>query len=160
TDEFTIGFQREIAPEMSVSVNYIQRNFRDQLQDIDVNHSTRREGHGFVCPLHPALRSGLCDDFGRTQVRPATGGSGEGDKQGPDERHPDSYPDLYINNFNFNQILRVGNYNVQHYQSIELQFVRRLSRKWQMDASYVFSKAQGQADSLYNESGNDPSVTE
>jgi len=54
----------------------------------------------------------------------------------------------------------VGNYNVQDYTGYELQLTRRLSRKWQMDASYVFSKATGQAESFLSESGNDPALTE
>jgi outer membrane receptor protein involved in Fe transport len=158
TDEMTIGFQREVAPEVSISVTYIQRKFRDQLQDIDVNHTTR------LCSLkdHPSERtpSGYCDTFGLNRVRPDNGSGGDAGKKGPDERVADGYPDLFINNFNFNQILRVGNYNYQSYDGIELAMTRRLSRKWQMDASYVFSKAKGQADSFTSESGNDPSVTE
>ena len=160
TDEFTIGFQREIAPEMSVSINYIQRKFQDQLQDIDVNHSARKPGvNGAICSP-PYTVSGYCDEFGRTIASPVNGSGGEAGKGRSDERVADSYPDLYINNLNFNQVLRVGNYNVQDYNAIELQFVRRLSRKWQMDASYVFSKATGQADSFLSESGDDPALTE
>jgi len=159
TDEFTIGFSREIAPEMSVSINYIQRNFKDQLQDVDVNHSARKPGvNGAICTT--ITPSGYCDDFGETTPQPVNGSGGESGKGRPDERTSDTYPDLYINNLNFNQILRVGNYNLQDYQAVELQFVRRLSRKWQMDASYVFSKATGQADSFNAESGDDPALTE
>jgi hypothetical protein len=93
-------------------------------------------------------------------VAPPQGGSSEIGKKGPDSRRSDQYPDLYINNLNFNQVLRVGNYNVQDYVGYELQFVRRLSRKWQMDASYVFSKARGQAEAFADEAGNDPALTE
>jgi len=159
TDEFTIGFQREIAPEMSVSINYIQRKFQDQLQDIDANHTARKPGeNGAICTN--VTVSGYCDEFGRTIAFPVNGSGGEAGKGRAEERAPDGYPDLYIDNLNFNQIFRVGNYNVQDYNAIELQFVRRLSRKWQMDASYVFSKAMGQADSFNAESGDDPALTE
>jgi len=54
----------------------------------------------------------------------------------------------------------VGNYNVQDYTGYALQFTRRLSRKWQMDASYVFSQATGQAESFDSENGDDPALTE
>ncbi len=159
TDEFTIGFQREIAPEMSVSINYIQRKFQDQLQDIDVNHTTRKHGvNGASCDV--VTVSGYCDKIGMTIDAPPTGTGGEAGTGRTDERIGDSYPDLYILNPNFNQIFRVGNYNLQDYNAVELQFVRRLSRKWQMDASYVFSKATGQADSFNSESGDDPALTE
>ena len=162
TDEFTIGFSREIAPEMSFSINYIQRKFQDQLQDIDVNHTVRRPGvGGAICAGagHTTV-SGYCDNFGATTPVPPTGSGGEAGSGRTEERRQDSYPDLFIANPNFNQILRVGNYNLQDYNAIELQFVRRLSRKWQMDASYVFSKATGQADSFNSESGDDPALTE
>src|SRR6185295_5771797 len=33
SDELTLGFEREIAPEVSLAVPYINRRFRDQLQD-------------------------------------------------------------------------------------------------------------------------------
>jgi hypothetical protein len=98
--------------------------------------------------------------FGTTRRAPPNGSGGEAGGGQPDTRLPDHYPDLYINNENFNQILRVGNYNVQNFVGYELQFVRRLSRKWQMNASYVFSKTTGQADAFNSESGNDPAVTE
>ena len=156
TDEMTLGFQREIAPEVSVSITYIQRKFRDQLQDVDVNHSVRRAP---FCN-GPTTPSGYCDDFGISVVRPDNGGGGEAGKKGPDDRLPDGYPDLYINNLNFNQILRVGNYNYQAYKGYELQITRRLSRKWQMNANYAWSKSTGQAEAFGSESGNDPSLTE
>src|SRR6185436_17013894 len=39
TDELTLGFERELAPELSLSVTYIHRDFRQQLQDVDLNHN-------------------------------------------------------------------------------------------------------------------------
>jgi len=150
TDELTAGFLREIAPEVSISLTYVRRDYRDQLQDVDVNHSTRRPP---FCKGAPAT-TGHCDDFGITLV-PMRGLTNV-----RFDRVPDRYPDLYINNFNFNQIFRVGNYNFQAYRSYEFQITRRLQRKWQMDASYVFSKATGQAESFLSESGDDPALTE
>jgi hypothetical protein len=153
TDEMTLGFQREIAPEVSVSINYIQRKFRDQIQDIDVNHSARKPTGSFRCPTTP---SGFCDALGLIRVPPA---QASGQPQ-PDERSNDQYPDLYINNYNFNQVLRIGNYNYQAYKAFELALSRRLSRKWQMDVNYTFSQATGQAESFNSQSGDDPALTE
>ncbi|HKQ98988.1 MAG TPA: carboxypeptidase regulatory-like domain-containing protein, partial [Candidatus Polarisedimenticolia bacterium] len=60
-DEWTIGFERELAPELALAVRYIDRNYRDQLQDIDLNHQVR---------IDPA--SGLpLDRFGGLTVVPA-----------------------------------------------------------------------------------------
>jgi outer membrane receptor protein involved in Fe transport len=157
SDELTLGYQREVAPEVTVAFTYIRRKFRDQLQDIDVNHSARRPTQSFACGNLTA--SGYCDEFGLNQVRPPQGNGGEAGN-GPDERLPDGHPDLYINNFNFNQIFRTGNLNTQDYTGYQLHLVRRLSRKWQMDASYVFSRATGQAEGFNAESGDDPALTE
>ncbi|HEU5181411.1 MAG TPA: TonB-dependent receptor [Candidatus Polarisedimenticolia bacterium] len=157
SDELTLGYEREIAPEVTVSFTYIRRKFRDQLQDVDVNHSTRRPSEFFACGnLTP---SGYCDEFGLNLVRPPQGNGGEAGN-GPDERVPDGHPDLYINNYNFNQIFRLGNLNTQDYTGYQLHLVRRLSRKWQMDASYVYSRATGQAEGFNAESGDDPALTE
>jgi outer membrane receptor protein involved in Fe transport len=153
TDEFSAGVAREIAPEVSVSFTAVRRRFRDQLQDIDVNHSTRRPP---FCK-RTVTPGGFCDDFGRVEVPPPATGPRN---TAQDEWHSDSYPDLYIHNPNFNQIYRVGNTNYQDYASYEIQLVRRLKRRWQLDASYVFSRARGQAESFLSESGDDPAITE
>jgi hypothetical protein len=69
----------------------------------------------------------------------------------------DSHPDLYISNFFFNQIYQVGNINSASYKGIELQLTKRLSRRWQMDASYTYSRATGAAESFQSTLGDDPS---
>src|SRR6266571_5174961 len=43
SDELTFGLEREIAPELAVSLTYVNRRFRRQLQDIDINHTLRSE---------------------------------------------------------------------------------------------------------------------
>jgi hypothetical protein len=68
-------------------------------------------------------------------------------------------PDLYAYNFFFNQIFRFGNYNTSEYDGIEVQVTKRLSRKWQMDASYTYGRAQGFAESFDAELGDDPATT-
>src|SRR5206468_2909002 len=40
-DEFTGGLSREIAAETSLNFTYIRRHFRDQFQDVDLNHRTQ-----------------------------------------------------------------------------------------------------------------------
>ncbi|HEU5181188.1 MAG TPA: carboxypeptidase regulatory-like domain-containing protein, partial [Candidatus Polarisedimenticolia bacterium] len=148
TDELTLGLQIEIAPDASLGLTYVGRKYRDQLQDIELNHSVKRPPACAVNPKSPTY----CDDFGFTDP-PAN-------DDGMYSREPDGYPDLYVANLNFNQIFRIGNFNYQDYRSYELHLVRRLSRKWQMDASYVYSKARGQAESFLSESGDDPAFTE
>ncbi|MEE8112449.1 MAG: TonB-dependent receptor, partial [Acidobacteriota bacterium] len=130
-DEFTIGFEREIAPEMVIGVTYIRRKWEDQLQDIDVNH--QNQGHDILGSLERVKlpdSDNTCggellftpdpDGFCRTKAVIS-----------------DGFPDLKIHNFFFNQILQIGNYNSSDYEGIEFTFRRRLHRKWQMEASYT-----------------------
>ncbi|MEE9293098.1 MAG: TonB-dependent receptor, partial [Acidobacteriota bacterium] len=140
SDEFTIGFEREIAPEIAFSISYIDRRYRNQLQDIDVNHTLRAGPDGD--PL---------DQFGRL---PLLGDVNSG------ESVRDGRPDLYIHNFFFNQVLRVGNFNEARYKGIELTVTKRLSRRWEMQSSYTYSRAVGQAEDYESQLGNDPSTVE
>ena len=140
SDELTLGFEREIAPELALSVSYISRRYRHQLQDIDVNHTLR---------FDPGTGEPF-DQFGRVDVLP--GGSRRAAKDGR--------PDLYLLNPFFNQVLRVGNANEARYRAIELGFRRRLSRRWQMQGSYTYSRAVGAAEDFQSRLGNDPSTVE
>jgi hypothetical protein len=142
SDELTIGVEREIAPEMSIAVRYIDRSFREQLQDIDINHRTRLEPQtGDLVDRLGVLRSGVSDVV-------------------PTIRVPDGRPDLYVNNFFFNEVLRVGNFNQARYKALEIELVKRLARRWQLQASYTYSRARGDAEDFQSRQGNDPSTIE
>ncbi len=140
SDEMTLGFEREIAPELALSVSYISRRYRDQLQDTDVNHTLR---------FDPVSGEPL-DLFGRVDVLP--GGSLRAAKDGR--------PDLYLLNPFFNQVLRIGNSNEARYRAIELAMRRRLARRWQLQGSYTYSRAVGAAEDFQSRLGNDPSTVE
>jgi outer membrane receptor protein involved in Fe transport len=142
SDEFTFGFERELAPEVAVSVTYVNRRFRRQIQDVDVNHALR---------LDPTTHQPR-DDFGLLNLDPANPGS---NGLGP---RSDGRPDLYIRNFFFNEVLRIGNFNEARYHAIELEVLRRLSRRWQLQASYTYSRAVGSAEDFQSRLGNDPST--
>jgi hypothetical protein len=147
TDELTLGFERELAPELSMSVTYIRRDYRHQLQDVDLNHNVRFD----------PLTGRLADHFG---IDLPSEGFGDETRNLPNSWQPDGKPDLYIQNFLFNRVLRLGNYNSQTYRGLELEMTRRLSRKWQMNGSYTYSRSQGDAESFLSENGNDPTLTE
>ena len=138
TDEWSIGFERELAPEVAIRLNYIQRDARLGLQDRDINHEVRIDENTGK-PL---------DTLGQLEVGLGTAAGGQ--------RRADSTPDLYIHNFFFNQIFRVGNYNSSSYKGVEVSVTKRLSRKWQMDASYTYSRAQGFAENFISQLGDDP----
>ncbi len=139
SDELTLGFEREIAPETALSLTIVRRQFRDQLQDVDINHE-----------LHYGAGEDPVDLVGRLDL----------DSEGVQHRVPDGRPDLYVNNPFFNQILRVGNFNDAHYQGITLALRRRLARRWEMNASYTYSRALGDAEAMQAREGNDPSIIE
>lgn len=142
SDEFTIGFERELAPDIAVSMIYINRRYRDQLQDVDVNHSLRFDRDGK--PL---------DIIGHLVF---LGGGNELQSR----RIPDGRPDLYSNNVFFNQILRVGNFNEALYRGLELRLSKRQARRWEMQGSYTYSRALGDAEDFQSRLGNDPSTIE
>ena len=142
-DEWTLGIEREIAPEVALALRYIHRDFRDQLQDTDINHEVL---------INPATGEPY-DLFG---IQYEVSG-----RFGPVRiQQPDGRPDLYIQNPFFNQVLRVENSNTARYSAVELELRRRMSRRWEMQGSYVYSRAQGNAEDFQSKVGNDPSVTE
>jgi outer membrane receptor protein involved in Fe transport len=157
TDELTLGFEREIAPEWSILVSYVKRTGRDQLQDVDLNHY-----------VQDVNGDGVFDDnFGRVdEVTGDAGGGGGGDSGGGGLAlagfavTPDGQPDLFALNPFFNQVLRVGNYNSSAYHSLQVVVTRRLSRNWQMNGSYVYSEAVGDAESFLSGNGDDPGTVD
>jgi hypothetical protein len=143
SDELTFGFERELAPELAVSITYVAREYRQQLQDIDINHALRYGPDGKAIDflgLLPGTNTDVVSD--------------------PSAHQPDGRPDLYINDFFFNQILRVGNYNSARYRGLSIEMIKRLSRKWEMQGSYTYSRAQGAAEDFQSRLGNDPSTIE
>ena len=142
TDEFTLGFERELATNWLLSFTYINRRGRDQLQDIDVNHFTA-DNNG----------DGLLDDTIGVPVPPS-----DCDPTGMvpcDSNLPDGLPDLFSFSPFFAQVLRVGNFNASKFESFQLAVTRRLSRRWQMTASYVNSRVEGDAETFDSILGND-----
>lgn len=117
-DEYTAGIAREVLPETILTLTYIRRDYRDLLQDIDINHYVVTPG----TPLSPAR--------------------------------------LSVHNPLFNQVQLVGNFNASTYRAWQMELHRRLHRNWELDASYVYSRAQGDAEDYNQALGNDPGVTD
>jgi hypothetical protein len=145
SDEWTAGLEREVAPEVALALRFIHRDFKDQLQDSDINHQYL---------TNPATGEPY-DLFGVLYEVP-----GRNDGTPKEVQLPDGKPDLFIENPFFNQVLRVANSNTARYNAIELELRRRLSRRWEMQGSYVYSRAIGNAEDYLSKVGNDPSVTE
>ncbi|HKY33964.1 MAG TPA: TonB-dependent receptor plug domain-containing protein [Candidatus Polarisedimenticolia bacterium] len=153
TDEWTLGLEREIAPEWSFAVSYISRKGRKLLQDVDRNHITCdqfQESFG-VDP------SDVCGDGGHLELDRF----GFVDPNMPTAvSRPNGAIDLYHLNPYFNQILRVENANGSSYRALEVKLRRRLRDNWQMELAYTCSRARGEAESFADVAGNDPAVSD
>lgn len=162
-NEFTFGVTREIFSETSLSFTYIRRTFVDQFQDIDINHQAQDLGDNSLdCVLDPFTQEqvpqgkpdGRFDDCGGLRVRVPSGNLGGG----AIVDLPDGIPDLALNNPFFNQVFLVGNFNQEKYTAYQLELRRRLHHNWEMDASYVYSRALGQAEDYLQAVGDDPTT--
>ena len=128
TDEWTLGLERELGTSWVVRLAYVNREARNQLQDVAVNHYTQdSDGDGV-----------LDDSFG---------GFSAG---------PDGVADLFIVDPFLAEVLVLGNFNSSAFESYQLELTRRLFRRWQLTSSYVYSRAEGDAESSFALVGNDP----
>ena len=141
TDEFTLGFERELAPHWAVLFVFVHREGRDQLQDVDINHFTRDLND-----------DGFLDDFLGTPVPPSACSPAAG---ACPLFVPDGLADLHSFSPFFSEVLRVGNFNASDHTSYQLSLTRRLSRRWQMTTSYVYSETEGDAETFDSVIGND-----
>ncbi|MGH9868716.1 MAG: TonB-dependent receptor [Candidatus Polarisedimenticolia bacterium] len=153
TDELSLGFERELAPEWSVALLYIHRKGEDLLQDVDQNH-IHCAGFGTAYGVNP---SKVCGDGGGLE-QDRFGGIAFGSNSAA--LVPNGAIDLYHHSPRFNQILRIENANGYRYEALEARLRKRLHRNWQLDASYTLSEATGEAESFVDLSGNDPAVSD
>lgn len=167
TDELSLGFERELAPEWSAGITYIKRKSNDLLQDVDLNHLTC-EQHGEELGLQPYLICGNgpgsrleTDQFGTVTEALSSGTQGGNlNFSTSGVSGPNGAPDLYTVSPRFNQVLRIGNFNSGEYEAWELKILKRLHRNWQMQASYTWSESFGAAETFNSGLGNDPQTTD
>lgn len=185
-DEFALTLEREIAPEVVLRLVGISREFKDQFQDIDLNRTTGDEGRCAIQeqPNQPYVIASPGSGFDVTDAY--TGQTytdtdpGPGDGQIDDctgrtifrwYHTPfglryglfpirDGVPDLYLQNPAWGSVLRVGNYNQSRYHALVLELIRRQRRNWQMEASYTWSRAIGDAEDFLQTLGNDRSIVD
>lgn len=184
-DEFTVSFERALWQETSIKLSYVRRKFRDQLQDVDINHAPGDHGRCLIATSLGQPVITISEDEGDLLVDPYTGNTyvdtdpGNGDGllapgfeepyddctgnigneggpfQGRDFEFPDGLPDLYVQNPGWGEILLVGNFNASDYEAYVLELVRRFYRNWQLDASYTWSEAVGDAEDFTQVLGNE-----
>jgi hypothetical protein len=178
-DEWTLSVERELWPETSLELTWIDRRYRDQIQDRNINVDTGDLGR---CGLETQFSPSVVASPGRgTYVDPHTGNEVRDDDPGPGDgriddcsghtvlavgangrpiilQRPDGTPDLYLQNPFWGNILLVGNFNAIDYRSFVLEIVRRHFRSWELNGSYTWSEARGDGEDFFQELGNDPSL--
>lgn len=165
SDEWTIRFERELAAETSLIARYVNRKYRNQFQDTDINKKpvfydeltdfqlfdTYGDGAG-------GTRCDRIDEFadctGRAAVELRAVGPG-GSVRAVTIEGPDGIPDLTAISPTISEIYRVGNFNSSTYEAYILELVRRFYQNWEMRASYTWSESLGQAESFAQALGDD-----
>lgn len=169
-DEITFSFEREIAQETTFRATYIYRRFENQLQDFDLNYYGADYGRCLAqsAPGDPVLAlqpDGNLDDCVGRFEKPKSdeggggggggGGGAGGNNLGGVLQRPDGFIDTYAYNPGWGSIFQVGNYNSSRYHGVVLELVRRQYRNWQMEASYTWSQAVGDAEDFASFLGDD-----
>ncbi len=166
-DEFTFTFQRELWAETSIEVNYVNRKYRDQLQDLDVNNAPGDYGTCVVARKagDPAIDfstgpDGIIDDCTGRFFIPEPDGNADPDPFGREGRveQPDGIPDLYRLNPFWGPIYVIGNFNSADYEGVTVALNRRQYRGWEMQTSYTWSMARGNGEDYNQFLGDDQST--
>jgi len=186
-DEYTISAQRTFLQENSISLTYVRRSFKRQLERHNINQVpgdwgrciaqqtaggptlSASPGTGQVFDPYtstyyedtdPGVGDGRLDDCtGKKEVAtdPGTGDPGGTTGGGLVDR-PDGVPDFYVLNPAWGDIRVLGNNNTAEYEGLTLEFVRRQYKNWQMEASYTLSRAIGDSEDFSLLLGNDRST--
>lgn len=131
-DEVMFAFQRELAPNWSVNVDWLQRWFKDATVNQDCyglpcsqTASTAYVQNKVVTDFGPDNLAGTADDRSLTlwQVAPAYLGK-------------DTF-------FHTNCGNNVSVSCTQRYKALEISIGKRMSNRWQMQGSYVYSRMTG-----------------
>jgi hypothetical protein len=181
-DEYTFSVERSLPwPETTMKVTYVRNQFRDQLQDIDLNKIPNDFGmcqisvipgspHLIPAPgtgtridpytnqayedIDPGIGDGVLDDCsGRFEIAPGIP-PGLNGLQALVPR-ADGVTDLYSLNPAWGSVFLVGNFNTADYTAYILELVRRQYRGWQLEGSYTYSRAVGDAEDFQLALGDD-----
>ncbi len=186
-DEYSLKAERTFLQENTISLTYIHRKFKNQLQDININQITGDYGRCNLqqSPSQPTLvpspgTGPLTDPFTGQVYQDTDPGNGDGriddcvgmQAEATDNgnngggapnvvatvQRPDGVADFYSLNPAWGDIFQIGNYNSSKYDGVTLEFVRRQYKNWQMEASYTWSKATGDAEDFNLSLGDDRST--
>jgi len=121
-DQFTVGLERELGPNVSVAVNYIHRRHRNLIDRVNV--AGRFETRTYTDP-----------ETGREYT--------VANQLNPGENR------WVITNPKQGQYPIVAFTPRREYAGIELVFNKRFANGWQLLASYVYSKSSGSSDNYF-----------
>jgi hypothetical protein len=166
-DEFALGFETEIAMETSLRLSITKREYKNQLQDTDINlyagdygpndPSLCNHDFGIIDYFYLGEADGLLDDCAGI-TRPVSVEGPWGIPLSGAIFLPDGLPDLFVANPMFNEILQIGNYNSATYKDFEMEVVKRRHHGWELQASYVYSISKGEAEDYDQGLGDDPTT--
>jgi carboxypeptidase family protein len=131
-DEIMVAYQRELAPNWSLSVDWLQRWFNDQ--------TINQDCYGLPCNLTAStayIQNKAVHDFGPDNL------NGTGDDR---DLLLWQVAPAYVGKDTFYHTNCGDNVSVsctQQYRAFELVVNKRMSNKWQMQGSYVWSRNDG-----------------
>ena len=174
-DEFTIKLERELWTETSLALTYINRQFRDQIQDVNTNVDVSDYGRCWISAFSSGVTASpgsgflVTDPMTGEQYEDTNPGNGDGrldDCRGGAQStgggfsvsRPDGIDDLYLQNPFWGDVFMITNANEIDYQAFVLELIRRQYRSWELHASYTWSMAEGDGEDFFQELGNDPSL--
>lgn len=121
TDEILVSYQRELVPNVSFSTSWIQRWFNDQTLDVNVGIPTSAYVERTVTDPGPDNLANSGDERSLTfyDVSRASGFLGK------------------------DAFLHTNSPGTQRYKGLELSLGKRMSNRWQLMGSYVWSRLDG-----------------
>jgi hypothetical protein len=115
----------------------------------------------------PGVGDGRIDDCIGEWIFPDQSAPGQGGPGGagpPSQQltiqRPDGFPDTYLQNPGWGQLLLLGNFNQHDYDGVTVVVNRRQYRNWQMNASYTWSQVWGNGEDFDQILGNDPTLVD
>lgn len=155
--EYALGITRDLGNETALKIRYVNRKYRDLLQDTDINHRpvlaselTPRDLARFTQCFRIGKFADCTGDKIGVEIR-----DGFGNTKIIEAEVPDGQPDLQVISPFFNNIYKVSNFNSSRYQAYVLEIDRRFYQNWEANASYTWSNSLGQAEDYNDEAGND-----
>ena len=151
TDEWSLGFERELGTVWSAGLTFVNRRGEDLLYERDVNHYTCAQA-GEAIAIDPL---DICGD-GPTLDVDLFGGAVFVGFPPVLLAIPNGLEDLYAANPSFNHVYTIGNTGSSEFTAWELAVIRALHGNWQLRFNYTLSRARGPIASVVN---GDPSLS-